>query len=127
MKILKQILIIFAVCALGVLAGQYIPFPSSILSLLILLILLISGIIKTHQIKETTEFILENMAFFFIPAGVKIMDSFYEFSESIPSILIIVAITTILTFTVTFFTVTGIMRLIDKRTKEDSVNGNIEK
>lgn len=127
MKILRQILIIFAVCALGTLAGQYILFPSSILSLLILLVLLVSGIIKTRQIKETSEFILENMAFFFIPAGVKIMDSFSEFSQSIVPILLIVIITTILTFTVAFVTVAGIMRLMDKHTKEDTVNGSSEK
>lgn len=127
MKILKQILIIFAVCTLGTFLGKYIPFPSSILSLLILLILLISGIIKTHHIKETTEFILENMAFFFIPAGVKIMDSFYEFSQSIVPILLIVIITTILTFTAAFFTVAGIMRLMDKHAKEDAANGSFEK
>lgn len=127
MKILKQILIIFAVCTLGSFAGKYIPFPPSILSLLILLILLVSGIIKTRQIKETTEFMLENMAFFFIPAGIKIMDSFYEFSQSIIPILLIVAITTILTFTATFFTVSGIMRLMNKHTKEDNVNERFEK
>ena len=127
MKILRQILIIFAVCAIGTLAGQYIPFPSSILSLLILLILLVSGIIKTRQIKETTEFILENMAFFFIPAGVKIMDNFYEFSQDIIPILLIVIITTILTFTAAFVTVAGIMRLMDKHAKEDTINGSPEK
>lgn len=127
MKILRQILIIFAVCALGTLAGQYIPFPSSILSLLILLILLLLGIIKTHQIKETAEFILENMAFFFIPAGVKIIDSFSDFSQSIVPILLIVIITTILTFTAAFITVAGIMRFMDKHAKEDTVNGSPEK
>lgn len=127
MKILKQILIIFSVCTLGTLAGKYISFPSSILSLLILLILLIIGIIKTHQIKETTEFILENMAFFFIPAGVKIMDSFNEFSENIVPILLIVIITTILTFITTAFTVTGVMKIMHKNSKEDATNVPFEK
>lgn len=124
MKILKQILIIFSVCVAGALAGEYIPFPSSILSLLILLVLLVSGIIKTRHIKETSEFIIENMAFFFIPAGVKIIEHFNEFSESIIPILCIVIITTVLTFAATALTVIALIKIMSRKSVGENTNGN---
>lgn len=120
---MKQILIIFTVCTLGSLLGKYIPFPSSVLSLLILLVLLITGIVKTHHIKEISEFILDNMAFFFIPAGVRIIDHFKAFSDSLIPILFIVIITTVLTFASTAFTVSMLMKIMNKRNKEDNHNG----
>jgi holin-like protein len=124
LKILKQILIIFSVCVAGALAGEYIPFPSSILSLLILLVLLVSGIIKTRHIKETSEFIIENMAFFFIPAGVKIIEHFNEFSESIIPILCIVIITTVLTFAATALTVIALIKIMSRKSVGENTNGN---
>ena len=124
MKILKQILIIYSVCVAGALAGEYIPFPSSILSLLILLVLLVSGIIKTRHIKETSEFIIENMAFFFIPAGVKIIEHFNEFSESIIPILCIVIITTVLTFAATALTVIALIKIMSRKSVGENTNGN---
>lgn len=120
MKILKQILIIFAICSIGTVLNQFIAFPSTVLSLIVLLILLITGIVKTRHIKETADFILSSMAFFFIPAGVKIMDSFSEFSDSLIPILLVILITTVLTFGATALTVAGLMKVMDKNSKEEN-------
>ena len=118
MKILTQILIIFAICSAGTLLSNFIAFPATILSLIILLILLIIGIIKKHHIKETADFILGNMAFFFIPAGVKIMDSFSDFSDKLIPILCVCLLTVLLTFGATALTVSGLMKLIGKKEEE---------
>lgn len=120
LKILKQILIIFSICSAGMLLNRFIAFPATILSLIVLLILLICGIIKTHHIKETADFVLSNMAFFFIPAGVKIMDSFSDFAESLLPILLVILITTVLTFGATALTVTGLMKVMGNHTKEEN-------
>jgi holin-like protein len=45
----------------------------SITGMLLLLIFLFTGILKQEQIAETADFLLNHMAFFFIPAGVGIM------------------------------------------------------
>ncbi len=115
LKILRQLLILFIICTVGAAAGEYISFSGNVLSLVILLALLLTGIIKTHYIKETSEFLIENMAFFYIPPCISIMDSFSAISENIVQIILIVIITTVLTFAVTAYTVTGLMKLIDRK------------
>lgn len=119
MKILRQILIFFTICTAGELLGQYISFPGSVLSLVILLILLLIGIIKTHHIKETAEFLLDNMAFFFIPPSIGIMDSFFKISNSIVPILFIILASTVLTFAATAFTVSGLMKFLNQKKEKD--------
>ena len=76
MKIIKQIGIVFSVCWLSVLAEKILPFafPASVIGMILLFICLLSGALKIEHIQEKSDFLLENMAFFFIPAGVSIID-----------------------------------------------------
>lgn len=71
----------------------------------LLLVLLISGIIKPEHIKETADFLLTNMGFFFIPAGVGILvaypflKGFYIEATSVIliSTLIVLIVTSVVT------------------------------
>ena len=78
MKILYQIAIIFGLCLLGEIVSALLsfPFPSAISAMILLSIALFSGILKIDHIKEKSDFLLSNMAFFFIPAGVKVIEHF---------------------------------------------------
>lgn len=80
MSILNQIAIIFGVSLLGEIAAYILPFtfPSQIIALIILFVLLMTGVLKIEHIKEKSDFLLKNMAFFFIPAGVGILDEVKE-------------------------------------------------
>ena len=115
MKILRQLLIIFFICAVCTAVSSFIAFPASVLSLAVLLVLLLANVVKKEHIKETSEFLLSNMAFFFIPAGVKIMEEFSKFSSHIIPILIIIFISTVLTFAASAFTVSIMIKFINKR------------
>lgn len=121
MKILTQIGIVLGICFLGEMIASALPFsfPSSVISMIILFILLITKVIKTEHIKEKSDFLLKNMAFFFIPAGVGIMSNFEFIKSSIVQILIICLITTILTFVATSFTVQAVLKLQRK------IRGNV--
>lgn len=120
MKILNQILIIFFICLCGEAIAKILPIslPASVISLLFLLILLIAKIIKPHQIKEVSEFLLHNMAFFFVPAGVYILGSFEDIRSSILPLLLVCLITTIVVFLLTVYVVIGIMKLMGRKRGE---------
>lgn len=123
MKIFNQILILFAICLAGIFVSETLPIviPGSVISMLLLLFLLILKVIKPEHIKETAEFILGNLAFFFIPVTSGVAEYFDVLKDSILAIVFICILTTVLTFAVTAFTVTLIMRIIDKRSvKKDA-------
>lgn len=122
MKILKQMLIIFLLCLFGEAVSAILPIaiPSNVISMILLLVLLIFKIIKKEHIKETSEFLLANLAFFFVPLTVGIIEDFDKIKDSIFAILFICIFTTFLTFAVTAYTVAFVIKIIDKRRRDAS-------
>jgi holin-like protein len=86
--------------------------------MILLLILLISKLIKVEHIKELSEFLLSNMAFFFVPAGIAIIEQYSLLKGKILILLFVCIITTILTFLATAFTVSTVMRIMHKGENE---------
>ncbi|MCI9576815.1 MAG: CidA/LrgA family protein [Clostridiales bacterium] len=116
MKILFQLAIVFGLCLVGQLISGILPItiPASIISLVLLLLLLLVKAVKPRQIQEVSEFLLKNMAFLFIPAGVSVVEQYTYLKGHILILALICVITTLLTFLVAAFTVTGVMRLQEK-------------
>lgn len=114
MKILKQIAVVFAICLVGEIIAQMIPvdFPASVLSMVLLLVLFLFKIIKVDHIQEKADFLLGNMAFFFIPAGVSIMDNYQYLADSIIPFILVCFISMIVTFVVTAYSVTIVMKIL---------------
>lgn len=114
MKILKQIAVVFAICLVGEIIAQMIPvdFPASVLSMVLLLVLFLFKIIKVDHIQEKADFLLGNMAFFFIPAGVSIMDNYQYLADSIIPFILVCFISMIVTFVVTAYSVTFVMKIL---------------
>ena len=77
MKILTQLAIVFGICLVGECISAILPFtfPSSVIGMIILFLLMLVKIIKERHIKDVSQFMLKNMAFFFIPVAVSIMDN----------------------------------------------------
>ncbi|WP_455714588.1 CidA/LrgA family protein [Anaerosporobacter sp.] len=121
MKLLKQLCIIFGLCLAGVGISAILPFtfPSSLISMLLLLTLLITKVIKLETIKDIAEFLLGIMAFLFVPSGVAIIEKYSFLKGKILILIIICIITTILTFLVTAYTVTGVMKIMNKGGKKN--------
>ena len=116
MKIFKQLLILFSVCLLSnyLVTLLPFPFPGSVLGMLLLLGLFLTNVIKPESLKEVAEFLLGNMAFFFLPAGVNILANYSVVQAYIFPIVIICVLSTILTFVATSVTVLLVMKFIKK-------------
>ena len=107
MKLILQIGIIFGVCLLGEAIAYFLPFPfpASVISMILLFLLLCFKVLKIDHIRQKADFLLQNMAFFFIPAGVGILEQFEFVKDSVWQLLLICFVTTIVTFAVTALTV----------------------
>ena len=116
MKILVQLTILFGICLAGQLIAGYLPFavPGSVISMVILLLLLLVRLIKPVHIQETADFLLKNMAFFFVPAGVQLIENYHFLEGHLLVFILICVTTTLLTFLTTALTVTGVIKLQEK-------------
>ncbi len=115
MRIIKQIGIIFLVCWLSEVIEKVLPFtfPASVIGMALLLICLLIGVLKIEHIQEKADFLLENMAFFFIPAGVSIINYFDVLKSSAVQLIIICVISTVITFAVTAWSVKLTVRCME--------------
>lgn len=120
MKLFRETIIILGVYLLGeLISGIFsLPIPGNILGMLILLALLCTKIIKLEQIETVSNFLLDHLAFFFIPAGVGLMSSVEIIKDTWLKLIIVCILTTII-----IIGVTGtIVQLIKKRNK--NIGGN---
>lgn len=119
MKIIKQIGIFFTVCWLSQAVAAYLPFsfPSSVIGMILLFICLLAGVLKIEHIQEKADFLMENMAFFFVPAGVSVMNYFDILKSTLVPFLIICIVSTIITFAATAYSVQFVMKLMNRRKK----------
>ena len=117
MKILLQIGVIFGIYWLsqGIEMLLPFPFPASVISLIVLLVLLSVKAIKLERIKEMTDFILGNLAFFFVPVTMKIIDYVDVVLENGAAFLTICVVSTILTFGATAWTVQLTNRYLNRK------------
>ncbi len=130
MKILVQISVVFGICFLGEGLARILPLPGSVISMILLLILLLSRAVKPEHIREKSDFLLKNMAFFFVPAGVAIMDTFDVLARNLLPFLAVCFISTLVTFAATVFTVRGILwlqRLIHAKSHPSSGKGAVSR
>ena len=74
-KMILQFGILFAFVALGELIVRLTgwPIPSSIIGMLMLTLSLKLNIIKLRQVDRLSNFLVHNLGFFFVPAGVGLM------------------------------------------------------
>ncbi len=119
MKIISQIGIVFAVCWISQVVEQVLPFsfPASVIGMVLLLICLLTGFLKIGHIQEKADFLMENMAFFFVPAGVSIINYFDVLKSAAVQLVVICAVSTVITFAVTAWTVKLTIRLLERRKK----------
>lgn len=117
MKLFREALIVFGIYLFGeVLASVLpIPIPGNILGMIILFVLLYTKVIKVENIKNITDFLLNHLAFFFIPAGVGLMTSIGIIKTTWIQLLIVCLITTIIIIVSTGIIVQFIARRSNKK------------
>ncbi|HWR25319.1 MAG TPA: CidA/LrgA family protein [Methanosarcina sp.] len=114
---LKQFTIILSIYFLGELIQKITGFPilGNIVGMLLLLSCLSIGIIKLEMIDKISDFLLENLAFFFLPASVSIITFFNLLEGKWPIILGISLISTVITLVAAGFTVELVKKALFKR------------
>ena len=115
-----ELAIVFGVCLLceGVVSLLPFAFPASVLSMLVLLGLLLSGILKKEHISRVCAFFVGNMAFFFLPSFVGLLEHIELLKSQLVPLLLIVVLTTPVVYLVTGWTVRLLM-LRHRNRKED--------
>ena len=118
MRYAKQIFIILIISFVGELLNFFIPLPipGSIYGMVLLFVLLCTGVVKLHQIKDTSAFLIDIMPMLFIPSAVGIMAELDQLTDIWVEVIIITIVTTVLVMAVTGLTTQALIRL--KRRKE---------
>lgn len=118
MDIIGEIGLIFGVCLVGEGIAAILPvaFPASVISMILLIALLMSGMVKARHIQRVSGFLTANMAFVFIPSCVSVMEHAQVILPWIVPIFLICFLTTPLVYLATAWTVQGMMAL--RRRKE---------
>ncbi|MGV3026260.1 CidA/LrgA family protein [Clostridium thermobutyricum] len=117
MKLFREALIILILYIIGevITAVTHVPIPGNIIAMILLFIALCLKIIKLEQINTISNFFLDHLAFFFLPAGVAVMNSFGLIKANIVQILIVCLVTTAITMTITGLVVQAIANKMDKK------------
>ena len=116
MTIMVELAIIFGICLIsqGISALLPVPFPASVISMLLLLVLLLSGAVKQKNINRASGFLVGNMAFFFIPPCVGLIDHAATLGNCLIPFLLIAIFTTPLIYFTTAWSIQLMMKWMAK-------------
>ena len=120
MKYVKQVLIILAFTGLGEALAYLIPLPipAAIYGLVLMLAALGSGLLKPHQVKDTSGFLISIMPVLYVPVCVRILEYWGIITQNAAAILSITVISTFLVFAVGGLVTQALMKK-----KEGGANG----
>lgn len=120
MKLFNQLGIILGIWAIGEYISSFlqniITIPGSIIGMILLFLGLQFKIIKLENISYIGDLFLNNMAIFFVPAGVALIKSLDLISSNIFVLIMTIFFSTIAVMYTTGFVV---QKMINKRTKEE--------
>lgn len=107
MKLLRQFLIVLIICVIGEVLNKvvHVPLPGSIIGMILLFVCLLTGVVKIEMIEDISKFLLDHLAFFFIPSGVGLMAYAGILKKNLVPILVICFVSTILVMIATGMTV----------------------
>ena len=108
----KQVLIVFGICLGGIALSGFlpIPVPGSVLAMVGLLVLLSVGIVKEGSVQGLCDFLQNNMAFFFLPAGIGAIENLDVLKSSGLALAAVCAVGTLFTFAAAAFAVKLILK-----------------
>lgn len=118
-----ELAIILAVC----LAGEWIAallsfaFPASVISMVLLMVLLMTGVVKQRYIQNVSKFFVSNMGLFFVPALVGMLAYTDVLKAQFLPFLAVTFLTTPVVYFVTAWSIQALMRLLDR--KGETKNG----
>lgn len=123
MHIMGEVAIIFVVCLVGegIAAVLPISFPASVISLLLLMALLFSRVLKEKQIERVSAFFVANMGLFFVPSFVGAVEYADTLLAQLVPFVVVAGLTTPLVYLISAWTVQLLM--MRRRRKEVEKRG----
>ena len=120
MNIMGELALIFGICLVGEGVAALLPvtFPASVISMVLLMVLLLTGVVKDRHIQKVSHFLVANMAFFFLPSFVGLLEHMELLKSQLVPLLLILVLTTPVVYLVTGWTVQLFLRCCQKK-KED--------
>lgn len=120
MNIMGELALIFGICLVGEGVAALLPvaFPASVISMVLLIVLLLTGVVKDRHIQTASHFLVANMAFFFLPSFVGLLEHIELLKSQLVPLLLIVVLTTPVVYLITGWTVRLLM-LRHRNRKED--------
>lgn len=117
MKLLREAMIIIGIYFLGELLSKSLFkfIPGNIIGMLILLIMLSKKIIRLEAIETVSKFLLEHLAFFFIPAGVGLLTAIELIRGNSIKLVFICIISTVLVMVITGIVVQVLINRKERR------------
>lgn len=127
MRIFKQLFWIFLFSLLGelisaLLAG-FVAIPGSVIGMILLFFTLHFKWLEIEQVDEVGTWLTDNMAIFFVPAGVGLMTNFDVLAESWLQLLIIMLVTT----AIMMWFVGKIVQTVQKRLNQENKDTTAER
>ncbi len=118
MKYVFQLGIICAVSLAGEVLHILLPFPvpASVYGLVILFVLLMTGVVKLHQVENVADYLMAVMPVFFIEPTVGLMTSFGVIRNDVVALVLACALSTAAVICVTGLTAQAVIRA--RRRKE---------
>ncbi len=109
---MSELAVIFGLCLIseGIVALLPVPFPASVIALLLLGLLLFSKLLKPEHIQKFSAFLVANMAFFFLPSCVEMMEHAPAILRQLLPFLLVVVLTTPVVYFPTAWTVQLLIR-----------------
>ena len=96
MNIMGELALIFGICLVGEGVAALLPvaFPASVISMVLLMVLLLTGVVKDRHIQTASHFLVANMAFFFLPSFVGLLEHIELLKSQLVPLLLIIVLTT---------------------------------
>lgn len=123
---LKQFSVILIFYFLGEIMQKAsgLPIPGNVLGMFLLFFGLLTGIVKLTSVDRISDFLLDNLAFFFLPAGVSIITSFALLEGKWTEVFLVSFISIIIALAVTGLTVEFVKKSLIKNRTNETLPGN---
>ncbi len=116
MKLLRECLIILVIYFVGEFISSTfnLSIPGNIIGMILLLILLMTNVVKVEQIETVSNFLLDHLAFFFLPAGVGLITAVSILKADGIQLIVIAIVSTLVVMSVTVVSVEGFIKKAEK-------------
>lgn len=119
MKLLREMLIILIIYFIGEGISKFfkLPVPGNIIGMILLLLLLGTKVIKVESVETVSNFFLDHLAFFFVPAGVGLITATDLLKGNSLKLLFVCILSTIIVLVITGFIVQTVIKLSHKKSE----------